>query len=34
MAKAKKIEQKVEVLMQQGGELVAEPLDPEELEEQ
>jgi exodeoxyribonuclease VII small subunit len=27
-------EQKVEVLMQQNGELVAEPLDPEELDEQ
>lgn len=26
-------EQKVEVLMQQNGELVAEPLDPEELDE-
>lgn len=29
----KDAEQKVEVLMQQGGELVAEPLDPEELDE-
>jgi exodeoxyribonuclease VII small subunit len=26
-------EQKVEVLMQQGDELVAEPLDPEDLDE-
>ncbi len=29
----KDAEQKVEVLMQQGGELVAEPLDPEEFED-
>ena len=29
----KDAEQKVEVLMQQGGELSAEPLDPEELDD-
>ncbi len=29
----KDAEQKVEVLMQQGSELVAEPLDPEDLDE-
>jgi len=28
----KDAEQKVEVLMQQGGELVSEPLDPDDLE--